>query len=244
MTERDMPPVKWPEIVDACRGNHNAPDDPDRVMDLIKAGHYVNMRDDQGKPALHRASQAGFLKISQLLIDHGADLEAQSIEGETPLFDAAFHGRCKQVKRLIALGASIEARNKRGETPLFAEVRGGQATCFKTLVASGADILAENHQGKCIADVANRSRKKGIEEVRSAMSVSLPLKCSGRRPGRPSSIGQLQQFSYHRSTILGRATPSCIERTKSRFTSANSTTREFADSESQIRMNQCISSMY
>ncbi|MGI9519751.1 MAG: ankyrin repeat domain-containing protein, partial [Pirellulaceae bacterium] len=87
--EVDVPPQKWPEIVDAARGNHNAPDDPARVARLIQRGHDVCVRDYKGKTALHRASQAGFLNISKLLLENGADIEARSHDGETPLFDAA-----------------------------------------------------------------------------------------------------------------------------------------------------------
>ena len=164
--EIDLPPEKWPKLVDACRGNHNAPDDPDRVIPLIRQGHDVNMRDYKGKTALHRASQAGFLKITQLLIENGANLEARSHEGETPLFDAAFYGRTEQIKLLVTSGADIEAKNHHEETPVFAAVRGGQADSLRTLHALGASICPVNSNGKSAQDIANRSRKIGIEAVR------------------------------------------------------------------------------
>ena len=164
--EIDVPPEKWPKIVDACRGNHNAPDDPSRVIALIESAHDVNVRDYKGKTALHRASQAGFLNITKLLLQHGADIEAKSNEGETPLFDAAFYGRVEQIEWLIACGADIEANNNNEETPVFAAVRGGQAAALRKLHAFGATIDPVNVKGKSASDIAHRSKKIGISEVR------------------------------------------------------------------------------
>ena len=162
----DVPPEKWPKIVDACRGNHDAPDDPQRVDQLIKRGHDVNKRDYKGKTALHRASQAGFLNITKLLIKHGADIAARSHAGETPLFDAVFYGRIEQIELLIASGADIEARNYNEETPVFAAVRGGKAASLRKLYTLGASLCPVNSKSKSASDIADRSRKIGIEEVR------------------------------------------------------------------------------
>ncbi|MEM7316574.1 MAG: ankyrin repeat domain-containing protein [Planctomycetota bacterium] len=164
--EVDFPPEKWPEIVDASRGNHNAPDDPQRIQCLIDAGHDVNIRDYKGKTALHRAAQAGFLKITRLLIASGADLEARSHKRETPMFDAAFYGRVETLHMLAKAGANLEARDEREETPAFAAVRGGQVESLKALVKLGADVDAVNQKGQSVRDVADRSNKSGINDVR------------------------------------------------------------------------------
>lgn len=86
----DFPSQKWPELVDACRGNHNGPDDIERVVPLLELRGNIDVRDYKGKTALHRACQAGFVEITQLLIAQGANLESKSDEGETPIFDAVF----------------------------------------------------------------------------------------------------------------------------------------------------------
>ena len=168
--EVDVPPEKWPRIVDESRGNHNAPDDPRRVKRLIEKGHDVNVRDYKGKTALHRASQAGFEKITQLLIEHGADLEARSETGETPLFDAAFYGKPAIIEILIAAGANIEACNDVEETPVFAAVRGGRVNAVRMLERLNASFQAVNSKGYSASDIALRSNKKGINEVRAALA--------------------------------------------------------------------------
>lgn len=118
----------FPALVDACRGNHNQPDDPQRVRALVDAGASIHVTDAKGKTALHRAAQAGFTKIPQLLLQAGADIEAQDAQGETPLFDAVRGGRVETVRLLVGAGADTQARNGQGETPsdLAARLRSPQ----------------------------------------------------------------------------------------------------------------------
>ena len=169
--ENHLPAEKWPKIVDACRGNHNAPDDPKRVEELIKQGHDVNIRDYKGKTALHRASQAGFIKITNLLINKGANIEARAHQGETPLFDAAFYGRTEQIKFLLAQGADIEAQNDIEETAPFAAIKGGRAGALATLHEAGASMKSVNAKGQSLIDIAKCSRKTGIEAVRQFLQT-------------------------------------------------------------------------
>jgi ankyrin repeat protein len=118
----------FPALVDACRGNHNQPDDPERVRPLLKGGAAVNVRDAKGKTALHRAAQAGFTRIPMLLLQSGADVNARDPDGESPLFDAVGAGRVATVKLLLDAGADVRVRNHRGKTAsdFAARLRGPQ----------------------------------------------------------------------------------------------------------------------
>lgn len=148
----------FPPLVDACRGNHNAPDDPERVVELLDRGANVNVIDHKQKTPLHRAGQAGFLKITKLLIKHGANLESVDESGGTPLFDAALHGRTATVELLIEAGADLKHLDARGETPLFAAARRGHHETFLALIDAGADWQHLNNRGKSIFDVVRSAR--------------------------------------------------------------------------------------
>ena len=118
---------KYPPLVEACRGNHNAPDEPCRVQSILDRGAKINIKDYKGKTGLHRAAQANFTKIGKLLCDSGADLEALDDEGETPIFDAVRRGRLETAKLLLKRGVSVDITNSKGRSLLEIARRGKKA---------------------------------------------------------------------------------------------------------------------
>ncbi|MBC8289770.1 MAG: ankyrin repeat domain-containing protein [Planctomycetes bacterium] len=148
----------FPPLVEACRGNHNAPDDPERVRKLVERGASINITDHKGKTPLHRASQAGHVNITRLLLKKGAELEATDPTGITPLVEAAHHGRTAVVEILLAEGANLAHLDHRGETPLFAAARGGRDETFAALLAAGADAEMTNKRGHTLAEIVGGAR--------------------------------------------------------------------------------------
>ncbi len=116
----------FPALVDACRGNHNQPDDPDRVRQLLAAGAAVNVKDAKGKTALHRAAQAGFTKSARELLRAGANINEPDSNGETPLFDAIRAGHAATVKLLLDAEADMHVRNhqEKSVSDLASRLRG------------------------------------------------------------------------------------------------------------------------
>jgi ankyrin repeat protein len=57
------------------------------------------------------------LKAVQLLIDHGANINAQDAVGETALHGAAFQGWNEMVKLLVKNHAKVDVKDARGKTP-------------------------------------------------------------------------------------------------------------------------------
>ena len=95
------------------------------VERLLKAGPDVNHEAKvhpslaRGWTALHRAcwSAPGHVVIARLLAA-GADLEAKTEDGRTPLMIASQRGSTSIIKELIEAGADIEAESEDGSTPL------------------------------------------------------------------------------------------------------------------------------
>jgi uncharacterized protein len=55
---------------------------------LLKAGAGIDVRDNNGRTALHYAAAAGYTDVAKLLAERGADINAKDVDGVTPV-DAA-----------------------------------------------------------------------------------------------------------------------------------------------------------
>jgi uncharacterized protein len=55
---------------------------------LLKAGAGIDVRDNNGRTALHYAAAAGYTDVAKLLAERGADVNAKDVDGVTPV-DAA-----------------------------------------------------------------------------------------------------------------------------------------------------------
>ena len=94
-----------------------------------------------GLTPLHRAAIEGSYECIQLLIDLGANVNAQDEYGWTPLHDAVFHGHVNCAAVLINAGANLEA-----ETDDFWQVL-DMADSDKMLLAIGRALIVKNIDG-------------------------------------------------------------------------------------------------
>ena len=85
------------------------------------------------------------LEIVKILIEHGADVNVKNNNGDTPLF---FANQFEIVKILIKHGADVNAKNNDGNTPLLQAVKYERKfEIAKLLIDSGADVNAKNNDG-------------------------------------------------------------------------------------------------
>ncbi|GFN83213.1 ankyrin repeat-containing protein [Plakobranchus ocellatus] len=84
---------------------------------LLSAGADPNKPNNDGETALHWASDT---EIARLLIQAGADLEARTINGRTPLLAAAYTGKTGVINVLNEHGADMAAVDNAGNSALHA----------------------------------------------------------------------------------------------------------------------------
>jgi uncharacterized protein len=91
------------------------------VKSLLAAGADPNIASNNPLKVtpLHSACAISNNEAAELLIKHGADVNAKQMQGVTPLHSAAHNGRTTLVQLLIDNGADPNAAMDNGQTPLF-----------------------------------------------------------------------------------------------------------------------------
>ena len=108
---------------------------------FVEQGVSLNAQNHVGSSPLHSAAVSDDLNKAILLLDMGADPNAENAEMTTPIFETTNQ---HIVKLMIAHGADPNHKNAYGENPLH---HCPSYECVKALVESGADVNALNKEG-------------------------------------------------------------------------------------------------
>jgi hypothetical protein len=73
------------------------------------------------------------IQVIDLLVGHGADVNAKARFAITPLHDAAYLGTAAVIRKLRACGANISAQNEDGKTPLDLAKKFGESENIQAL---------------------------------------------------------------------------------------------------------------
>ena len=102
---------------------------------------------------LHAASDLGYFRIVKYLVDHGADLEALSMNEDTPLTKACYRGHLSIAAFLLSRGANINHQNKQKETPLHLAVENNHLNIVKLLIRNNANQSLRNYENNTPLDL-------------------------------------------------------------------------------------------
>ena len=144
---------------------------------LLKYGAALEGREGRETPLLGSTS-LGVPKVSEILIQSGANLKATSMFNATALHWAAWMGNADTVDLLITKGAQIEAKDSEfGVTPLYWAVHGfgpsgprikkDQVKAAKTLLLAGASLNVSNHSGISLIELALSFSQQDMHELLS-----------------------------------------------------------------------------
>ena len=173
VAEAAQPEPTTPKAPDISIHDAAGEGDIEAVKQYLSAGADVNEKavNWNGFTPLHlAASMKGNKEIVELLIAKGADVNANSESGSTPLHGA---NNGEIVELLITKGSNVNARTGVGQTPLLLAVIFGQKEIVKILVAKGADVHARDDAGVTPLDmsrnkpeIADLLRKHGAKTGR------------------------------------------------------------------------------
>lgn len=179
----------------------------EQVQLLLNQGIAINQRIHDhtrtGRTPLYVASKYGHVNIVQLLIQHGADINIQTLdERSTPLHIAIKNGKRDVVRELLTHNPNLTLRNYRGDTPLhFASLTMRSVDTFKELINHGAHINEKNNDGWTCLHWASRNGhvdivrelvgKVNINETTNNGETALHIiaqECESWRYSRPGDL--------------------------------------------------------
>lgn len=141
---------------------------------LCEGGALVDARDTvDGMTALHRAAERDDTDSIQVLLDAGAQVDAQTNYGLTALhyavlkeefatddfLDAAERDATKSIRVLLAGGAQVDAQDCEGGTALMRAAVKDDTESIPVLLAAGADPTLVNRRGETAEYVAKGKAK-------------------------------------------------------------------------------------
>ena len=112
----------WAPLLAAASKGHT-----ETVQTLLQSNSRVDIFDNEGRSALHHASENGSLEICNMLFEKNAFVSSKTKLGLTALHNAAMKGHVKLVDNLVNKhGASVEALTLKKQTPLHLAALNGQ----------------------------------------------------------------------------------------------------------------------
>ena len=127
----------------------------------------INVGNFEGTTALIKASIHAHTAITEVLLEHRADLEVYDSRGRSAMMLAAANGFADTLSHLISAGASITVADSRGWNAFMHAVAWGNRDCAALLLrASGADICFETRSltDQTALDLAHAARTKAMRE--------------------------------------------------------------------------------
>ena len=119
----------------------------------------VNTRDDVGWAPLHEASNGAhrarihnvvqsWPDTTQLLLECGAEVNMQGLNGSAPLHKAMANGSVEVVRILLKHGANVSAKDNKGRTPLHEAAENGRDEAVRMLIEHDANIGVKDNKGR------------------------------------------------------------------------------------------------
>lgn len=134
---------------------------------LLSVSNTANMICGGYRSLLQFASYCGSIKPVQILLDRGADINAQGTDG-TALYTASEYGHNEVVQALVDAGADVNAQGGPYGTALQAASEYGYRRVVQILIDAGADVNARERYGTALQAASFRERKKIVQILLSA----------------------------------------------------------------------------
>ena len=160
---------EWSPLYSACTcGSY------DICLFLIQKGAFVDF--NEARSLLFVAATRGFLSISQLLLENGADINIENKEdGQFPIMAAVSKGHVQVLEFLYKSGANIDCLNSSGQSLLHLAVLKSKMDCLNYLLKQGINMEAVDREGRTALHLAASCGK--LEICRKMVESGCKLDC-------------------------------------------------------------------
>lgn len=130
---------------------------------ILNNGADVNARDNAKKTPIFYVGGGDI----DLLVKYGAEVNAKSYIGETPLHCAVIEGDLENTKKLIAYKADVNAQSKNGNTPLMEAIvlEENEIEFCSLLLKNKADVNIRDVKGHTALYLAKKYQKEEIIDL-------------------------------------------------------------------------------
>lgn len=133
----------------------------------------MEIKDLEGRTALHVAAWQGTYAIVDCLIKLGTNIDAIDAEGRTPLHMCAWNGHIEVLRLLIESGAMVNPiSSTQGASPLLVAAQQGHYETCAYLLQAGSDISHRDFYGRNAKDVALNCGHKEIVQLIDSFVVT------------------------------------------------------------------------
>ena len=139
--------ARYPEIEDAL---------------LNRPGLDPNTGGLKGRPVLLAYVWRDDKERTEKLLAHGANVNMQDADGDTPLHGAAQNGNVEIIRLLLDKGANVDVKNKLGGTPLMWAAVFGHEDAVRFLLSRGANPSLKDNDGITAAQWAAQNNRTSI----------------------------------------------------------------------------------
>lgn len=167
--------------------------DPDEAKSALFTGANPNLM-HRGLRPLHIAAARGFSEVAEILIENGADVNAQDATGSLPLKDAVFSRSFRVVELMINEGSLIDQADHNGVRPLHIAAIRGCPDIASLLLERGADINAKTNRGNTPIHLAAEQGGAEVTKVLLQKQIAKHNEFDAFQPCNPHSA-EFQQVA-------------------------------------------------
>nr|XP_050864778.1 ankyrin repeat domain-containing protein 39-like isoform X1 [Vespula vulgaris] len=129
--------------------------DKDKVEGFLRKGIRADIEDSAGYTALHYAARNGHYRICEMLLQHGANVNARTRCGQaTALHRAATQGHDRVVESLLKHGANADLKDADGCTALHRAIIAARVSVCESLIPH-SDLSIVDHKNRSAKQLAN-----------------------------------------------------------------------------------------